>query len=94
MSQVVLRRYLRLTSEDLGSENGGIGELSRRTGVKVTTIRFYEGVGLMPEPPRSEGNRRIYGEAHEQRLAFLRHARDLGFETADLRTLLDLADRP
>lgn len=71
-----------------------IGELSRRTGVKVTTIRFYESVGLMPEPPRSDGDRRLYSDTHERRLAFIRHARDLGFETSDIRTLLDLADRP
>lgn len=71
-----------------------IGDLSRQTGVKVTTIRFYEGIGLMPEPPRSEGARRVYGPDHVRRLAFIRHARDLGFETPDIRALLDLADRP
>lgn len=71
-----------------------IGELSRRTGVKVPTIRFYEQSGLLPEPPRTESGRRLYEAADERRLAFIRHARDLGFEMADLRTLLDLADQP
>ncbi len=71
-----------------------IGDLSRRTDVKVTTIRFYESIGLMPPPPRSEGARRIYGADHVRRLAFIRHARELGFEMGDVRTLLDLADRP
>jgi DNA-binding transcriptional MerR regulator len=71
-----------------------IGELSRRTGVKVTTVRFYEGLGLMPAPPRTAGRRRVYSAVHERRLAFIRHARDMGFDTADLRTLLDLSDRP
>jgi DNA-binding transcriptional MerR regulator len=71
-----------------------IGELSRRTGVKVTTIRFYESIGLVPEPPRSPGDRRLYNGVHERRLAFVRHARELGFEMADIRTLLELSDTP
>lgn len=71
-----------------------IGELSRRCGVKVTTIRFYEGIDLMPAPPRTEGARRIYSAAHQQRLSFIRHARELGFEIDDIRALLDLSDRP
>ena len=71
-----------------------IGELSRRTGVKVTTIRFYEGAGLMPQPPRSEGDRRLYDAGHVRRLSFIRHARELGFEMDDVRTLLELSDRP
>ena len=71
-----------------------IGELSRRAGVKVTTIRFYEGAGLMPAPPRSEGDRRLYDDVHVRRLSFIRHARELGFEMEDLRTLLELSDRP
>jgi DNA-binding transcriptional MerR regulator len=71
-----------------------IGELSRRTGVKVTTVRFYEGLGLMPAPPRTAGRRRVYSVVHERRLAFIRQARDMGFDTHDLRTLLDLSDRP
>ena len=71
-----------------------IGELSRRTGVKVPTIRFYESIGLLPEPPRTEAGRRLYGSEHENRLAFIRHARDLGFEMDALRTLLSLSDQP
>lgn len=71
-----------------------IGEAARVTGVKVPTIRYYEAVGLLPEPPRTEGNRRLYGEAHLKRLAFIRHARELGFEVDAIRTLLDLQDDP
>lgn len=71
-----------------------IGMLSRQAGVKVTTIRFYEGAGLMPKPARSEGDRRLYGPADVDRLSFIRHARELGFEMEDVRTLLDLADTP
>jgi DNA-binding transcriptional MerR regulator len=71
-----------------------IGELSRRTGVKVPTIRFYEQSGLLPEPPRTESGRRLYSVDDERRLAFIRHARDLGFEMDALRALLDLSDHP
>lgn len=76
------------------SRNLSIGALSGLAGVKVTTIRFYEGAGLMPKPARSEGDRRIYGQGDVDRLSFIRHARDLGFEMEDVRTLLELADRP
>ncbi|MER2268378.1 MerR family transcriptional regulator [Methylobacterium oxalidis] len=71
-----------------------IGELSRRTSVKVPTIRFYEERGLLPMPARTEGNRRTYGEAAVRRLRFIRHARELGFEVDAIRTLLDLAGQP
>lgn len=71
-----------------------IGALSARTGVKVETIRYYEQVGLLPEPERSDGNQRRYGRAHLERLAFIRHARDLGFPVDGIRTLLRLSDTP
>ena len=71
-----------------------IGELSRRTGVKVTTVRYYEEVGLMPAPPRTGGRQRRYGEAEVSRLEFIRHARDLGFEVAAIRELLQLSAQP
>jgi Cu(I)-responsive transcriptional regulator len=71
-----------------------IGDLSRKTGVKVPTIRYYEGIGLLPAPPRSEGNRRLYGAKAVDRLRFIRHARELGFEVEAIRELLDLAEQP
>lgn len=71
-----------------------IGALSERTGVKVPTIRYYEGVGLLPEPPRTESNRRTYGDDHVARLRFIRHARELGFEVEDIRQLLTLSSDP
>ncbi len=71
-----------------------IGEVSRRTAVKVPTVRFYEERGLLPKPERTEGNRRTYGEADVRRLRFIRHARELGFEIEDIRALLDLAGHP
>ena len=71
-----------------------IGELSRRTGVKVPTIRYYESVALMPAPPRSEGRQRRYFEPEVSRLIFIRHARELGFEIDAIRALLALQDNP
>ena len=71
-----------------------IGALAERTGVKVETIRYYEQVGLLPPPERSEGNQRRYGRRHAERLAFIKHARDLGFSVDSIRTLLKLSDNP
>lgn len=71
-----------------------IGALSEKTGVKVETIRYYEQVGLLQPPERSHGNQRRYGGAHVARLAFIKHARDLGFPVDGIRTLLKLSDTP
>ena len=67
-----------------------IGKLGEAAGVKVPTIRYYEQIGLLPEPDRSSGNQRLYPHAALDRLAFIRHARDLGFPLEDVRRLLAL----
>ena len=71
-----------------------IGKLSATTGVKVPTIRYYEEIGLLPEAERSAGNQRLYGTKAQERLAFIRHSRELGFSLDDIRELLSLSDRP
>lgn len=71
-----------------------IGRVAAATGCKVQTIRYYEEIGLLPKPPRSEGNQRLYSEADADRLAFIRHARELGFPLAAIRDLLSLSDQP
>lgn len=71
-----------------------IGALGKRTGTKVQTIRYYEQIGLMPEPGRTEGGQRRYGDAELHRLAFIRHCRELGFSLEAIRELLDLSDSP
>ncbi|MHB2266230.1 MerR family transcriptional regulator [Aliihoeflea sp. PC F10.4] len=71
-----------------------IGDLSRRTGVKVPTIRYYEDVGLIAPAERSEGNQRRFGRDELDRLAFIRHARDLGFSLEAIRDLIDLSSHP
>ncbi len=73
------------------NERFSIGELSKATGVKVVTIRYYEHVKLMPEPARTEGNYRIYSREHLHRLQFVRRCRDLGFTLDQLRDLLGLS---
>ena len=67
-----------------------IGELSRRTGCNIETIRYYERIGLMPAPPR-RGRYRSYGGEHVARLGFVRRARELGFTLDEVRALLGLA---
>ncbi len=74
------------------SHDVSIGEAARLSGVKIPTIRYYEQIGLLPPLPRTEGNRRSYDQRDLRRLAFVRHARELGFEIASIRTLLALQD--
>ena len=71
-----------------------IGDLAAATGTKVNTIRFYEDIGLMRPAARTAAGRRTYGEPDLRRLRFIRHARALGFETGEVRSLLALSDRP
>ena len=71
-----------------------IGRVAKAAGCTVQTIRYYEQIGLLPRPPRSEGNQRRYSRADGDRLAFIRHARDLGFPLEAVRDLLSLADTP
>ncbi len=67
-----------------------IGQLSRATGVKVTTIRYYEQQGLLAHQGRSRGNQRRYSQAGLDRLNFIRHARDLGLSLGAIRALIRL----
>ncbi len=69
-----------------------IGKLSERTGVNIETIRYYEKIGLLSSPPRSEGGHRLYSKEHLVRLVFLRRSRELGFSIEEIRMLLGLVD--
>jgi len=71
-----------------------IGTLAKKTGTKVQTIRYYEQIGIMPEPGRTAGGQRRYGNAEVDRLSFVRHSRQLGFSLDAIRELLDLSDHP
>ena len=70
-----------------------IGALSKATGTKIETIRWYEKIDLLPAPARTGGNYRTYQRGHLDRLSFIRRSRDLGFTIEEVRTLLDLADQ-
>lgn len=69
-----------------------IGALAEATHAKVETVRYYERIGLLPEPERTSGNYRAYTGDHLARLSFIRRARDLGFTLDQVRALLGLAD--
>ena len=71
-----------------------IGDLAAATGTKVNTIRFYEEIGLMRRAARTESGRRTYSFSDLERLRFIRHARKLGFETDEIRSLLAFGDDP
>ncbi|AXI47695.1 MerR family transcriptional regulator [Sulfitobacter sp. SK012] len=71
-----------------------IGELSKRTKVKIPTIRYYEEMGLLVEPERTEGNQRRYDQVGLERLSFIRHARDLGFSIESISSLIELQEHP
>jgi Cu(I)-responsive transcriptional regulator len=70
-----------------------IGELARRTGTNIETIRYYERIGLLRSPARTACNYRAYDDGHLGRLSFIRRARDLGFSLNQIRDLLELADQ-
>ncbi len=71
-----------------------IGELARRAGCPVETVRYYEKAGLLPAPRRTSGNYRSYGPAHAERLAFILRCRSLDMSLPEIRTLLAAIERP
>lgn len=71
-----------------------IGDLSRRTGVKIPTIRYYEQMGLIAEADRTAGNQRRYSANELERLSFIKHARDLGLTIEAIRELTELSAHP
>ena len=71
-----------------------IGELAQRSDCAVETVRYYERQGLLPEPLRSAGNYRIYGEKHVERLLFIRHCRYLDMTLEEVKRLLKFCDAP
>lgn len=70
-----------------------IGEMSRRTGVNIETIRYYERIGIMPRPDRTPSGNRQYNHDQLKRLSFIKRSRQLGFTTEEIRALLEMVDR-
>ena len=71
-----------------------IGRVAEAAGCKVQTVRYYEQIGLIPAPPRTSGNQRVYDNSAIHRLMFIRHARELGFPLQAIRDLISLSDNP
>ena len=69
-----------------------IGDMAEAGGCKVQTVRYYEEIGILPEPRRSSGNQRLYTPEHLQRIRFIRHSRELGFSLDQIRELMTLSD--
>ena len=67
-----------------------IGELSRLSGVNIETIRYYERIRMLPQPPRTASGRRIYNSTYLRTLAFVRRSRELGFSIEEIRALIRL----
>jgi MerR family transcriptional regulator, mercuric resistance operon regulatory protein len=88
-------KMARSTVEHAGERAGRVtrGVLSKRAGCNIETVRYYERVGLMPDPVRSAGGHRLYAEEHVRRLHFIRRCRELGFTVEEIRALLGLVDR-
>lgn len=67
-----------------------IGELARKTGVHLETIRYFEKIGMLGAPDRTAGGHRVFDDGHLRTLKFIKRARELGFAPKEVRTLLDL----
>jgi Hg(II)-responsive transcriptional regulator len=67
-------------------------DLARATGCNLETIRYYETIGVMPDPPRTAKGFRVYGETHVQRLSFVMRMRELGYTLEEVRGFLTLVD--
>ncbi|MCH8815912.1 MAG: heavy metal-responsive transcriptional regulator [Chloroflexi bacterium] len=70
-----------------------IGELAQRTGFTTKTIRYYEQIGLLAPPERSDAGYRLYGPEDVERLAFVDKAKRLGFSLDDIRDVLLLHEQ-
>ena len=68
------------------------GKLATRTGCNIETIRYYETIGLLPAPARTESGYRTYDDEHLRRLNFVQHAKSLGFSSEKIKGLLELTD--
>lgn len=71
-----------------------IGELAKRSGCDVGTIRFYEKSGLLPESGRNCAGYRLYRAEHLQRLELILHCKSLKMGLANIRLLLDFRSLP
>jgi len=71
-----------------------IGNVAKRTGVSVETIRFYERKGLVEAPPRKDSGYRQFADSDIKRLLFIQQAKTLGFSLMEIKELLSIKDDP
>lgn len=76
----------------MASKGLTVGKLAAAAGIHLETVRYYERIGLMPLPARTESGYRSYDLHHVRRLSFIRRARELGFGIEEIRALLALAE--
>ena len=82
-----------MTTERCSSTHYTVGQLAKATDTKAVTVRYYEGLGLLPSAGRSAAGYRLYTDKEHDRLLFIRRSRALGFSLNDIRVLLGFADR-
>ena len=90
--QPFLRGSVHLTSKAMNPTAMTIGDLARAAGVNVETVRYYQRLGIFPEPPRARGSIRRYPDDALRRLYFIKRAQRLGFSLDEVKTLLGLGD--
>ncbi|RBP21945.1 Cd(II)/Pb(II)-responsive transcriptional regulator [Marinobacter pelagius] len=71
-----------------------IGAIAKQAGIPVETIRYYEKIGLLPEPVRDASGYRSYRQAHLERLLFIKRCRNLDMAQDEIRELIRLAENP
>jgi MerR family transcriptional regulator, copper efflux regulator len=69
-----------------------IGQLAERTGLSTKTIRYYEDIGVLPEPDRAPNGYRSYQPAVAERIAFIQDAQSAGLSLLEIQMILDLRD--
>jgi DNA-binding transcriptional MerR regulator len=84
-----LKRGTRVVDEAEGRRMLKIGEVSKRSGIGVEALRFYEKSGLLDRPSRTYSGYRVYGEDVLERLAFIKQAQALGFSLDEIRRIVD-----
>jgi len=84
-----LKRSARLVDEEEGRRMLKIGDVSKRSGVGVEALRFYEKSGLLDRPSRTSSGYRVYGEEVLERLTFIKQAQALGFSLEEIRRIVE-----
>ena len=83
-----MRRGAPVVDEQEGHRRLKIGEVSKRSGVGVEALRFYEKGGLIDKPSRTYGGYRVYGPEVLDRLAFIKQAQTLGFSLDEIKRII------